>query len=280
MGRVFSRQEMTERFRAQIAADAPIVAAGPANGIVAKCAARAGADLIVSSTMHTPRSMGFPTRVIADFGGEESKKMIDIFWQVVNTAPLVVGLDANDILSLDHERLLDRFADSGISGVANLPSVQHFGDPYRTRSTKMRRGFNREIELIERAHARGLFSVGFVFYPDDARDMVRAGADMIIATAGHTQGGSTGYAEQSFDEAIGKIAPTIEAALAENADVICLGHGGPFNSPASTSELYARTKAVGVYATAGLDRIPIEKAIKKKIEDYKSPILADLRASV
>ncbi len=270
---------MLDRFNAQITANSPVLAAGPANGIVAKCAARGGADLIVSSPMHTPRSMGFPTRVIADFGGEESKRMVEIFWQVANSTPLVVGLDANDIFSIDHDKLLDRFADTGISGVANLPSVQHFGDPYRTRSTKMRRGFNREIELLQRSHARDLFTVGFVYYPDDARAMVQAGADMIIATAGHTQGGSTSYPEQSFDEAIAKIAPTIEAALQENADVFCLGHGGPFNSARSTEVLYERTRAVGVYATSGLDRIPIEVAIKKKIEGYKEAVLADLRVS-
>lgn len=276
MGRVYSRLEMIDRFTAQIDADSPVVAAGPANGIVAKCAARAGIDLIITSPMHTSRSLGFPTRILADFGGEASKKMLEIFWQVVEV-PLVAGLDANDIESMDHERLLDKFQALGISGVCNLPSAQHFGDAPRTRWTKMGRGFNREIDLLAAAHRRGLYTVGFVFKPDDAKALVQAGADMIVATAGHTQGGSTGYPEQSYDEALAKIAPTIDAALDENARVLALGHGGPFNSPESTRELYARSKASGVYATAGLDRIPIEIAIKKKLEEYKEPILADLR---
>lgn len=278
MGREFSRLEMIDRFRAQVDADSPVVAAGPANGIVAKCAARAGIDLIITSPMHTSRSLGFPTRVLADFGGAASKKMLETFWQVVEV-PLVAGLDANDIESMDHNRLLDRFQALGISGVCNLPSAQHFGDAPRTRWTKMGRGFNREIDLLALAHQRGLYTVGFVFYPDDARALIQVGADMIVASAGHTQGGSTGYPEQSYDDAIAKIAPTVDAALDENSETLTLGHGGPFNSPESTRELYARSRASGVYATAGLDRIPIEIAIKKKIEEYKAPIIADLKVS-
>lgn len=276
MGRVYSRLELIDRFRAQIEADSPVVAAGPANGIVAKCAARAGVDLIISSPMHTSRSLGFPTRVLADFGGEASKKMLEIFWQVADV-PLIAGLDANDIESMDHERLLDKFQAIGISGVCNLPSAQHFGDAPRIRWTKMGRGFNREIDLLAAAHARGLYTVGFVFNADDARALVRAGADMIVATAGHTQGGSNGHAEQTYDEALAKIVPTIDAALDENPDVVALGHGGPFNSAESTRELYARSQASGVYATAGLDRIPIEIAVKKKLEEYRAPIIAELR---
>lgn len=276
MGRVYTRLEMIDRFETQRAMDSPVVAAGPANGIVAKCAARAGIDVIITSPMHTSRSLGFPTRIIADFGGEASKKMLETFWQVVDV-PLVAGLDANDIQSMDHERLLDKFQALGISGVCNLPSAQHFGDAPRIRWTKMRRGFNREIDLLKAAHARGLYTVGFVYYPDDARTLVQAGADMIIATAGHTQGGSNGYPAQSYDEALAKIVPTIDAALEENPQVVALGHGGPFNSPESTRELYARSRATGVYATAALDRIPIEVAIKKKLEEYKEPLIADLR---
>ncbi len=279
MGREFSRLEMIDRFGSQVGADRPVVAAGPANGIVAKCASRAGVDLVITSPMHTSRSLGFPTRVIADFGGAASEKMMKIFWQVVDV-PLVAGLDANDIESMDHNRLLDRFQNLGISGVCNLPSAQHFGDAPRTRWTKMGRGFNREIDLLSLAHQRGLYTVGFVFNAEDARALIQVGADMIVASAGHTQGGSTGYPEQTYDEAISKIAPTIDAALNENGATIALGHGGPFNTPESTRELYARSQAAGIYATAGLDRNPIEIAIKKKIEEYKAPIIADLRSRV
>jgi len=272
MARTFSRSELLEQLGATVQSNAPIVAAGPCNGIAAKCAALGGADLIIYTTMGTSRSMGFATRIIEDFRGDRSVAMHTAFSEVIRDTPLIAGLDATDIWSLDHERFVDRFLQLGVSGVANLPSAQMYGDPFRRRAKNTRHGFEQELSLVSVAHARGLFTVGYVYYADDAEAMIDAGADMIVATCGLTQGGSKGYPEQSMESALEKVAPVIAAAKAKKSDVLCLGHGGPFNSPESTETLYAQTAADGIYGCSALDRIPIEIAVREVMKGYKAPI--------
>ncbi|WHH60917.1 phosphoenolpyruvate hydrolase family protein [Petroclostridium sp. X23] len=277
MGKVFSRLEIIERLKATVRSNFPIIAAGPCNGIAAKCSALGGADLIIYSTMGISRSMGFPTRVIEDFHGDRSMKMHETFWQVVHNVPLIAGLDPNDIESLDHNRLIDRFIAAGVSGIANFPPVQRYGDAFRTRATKTKHGFNQEVNLINTAHAKGLFTAAIVYYPADACSMIEVGADMIIATCGDTYGGMGGYPYRSYEEALAKINPIIDAAKEKRPDVLCLGHGGPFNCPEATAVLYEKSKADGFYGCSAIDRIPIEIGVKKIVEEYKAPVFEELR---
>ena len=277
MGRVFSRPEIIERLSLSIANNQPIIAANASVGISAKCAGLAGADLIIYSTMGKSRLKGFPTRIIGDFGGDLSMKIQRDMWQVVENTPLISGLDANDTDSLDHDRLLDRFVAAGISGVCNLPTVQMYCDTFRIRATKTFHGFNSELDLIRKAHMRNLYSVGFVFYAEDALAMMEAGADMIVATCGATQGGMSGYAHMDVDLAIERIAKVVTAVKRADPGVLCLGHGGPFNDPKSTRMLYDQTDCDGYFGGSSIERIPIETAVKSVIEDYKKPVIAELK---
>jgi predicted TIM-barrel enzyme len=279
MGTIFTRAEVLTRLNATIDSGEPIVAAGPANGIAGKCAALGGADLIIYSSLGTSRSMGFPTRAIDDFRGDRSMRIHDVLWEVVDEVPLIAGLDASDIFSLDHERLVDRFVLAGASGVANLPSSQMYGDHFRAGAgATPRHGMHQELQLLSVAHERRLFTVGYAYRVDDALAMIDAGADMIIATCGNTQGGTAGYPEQSYDEALAKIVPVVDAVRDRMPDVLCLGHGGPFNSPEASAVLYERAEVDGIYACSALDRIPIELAVRRVVEEYKAP-LAEARAS-
>lgn len=272
MDRVFSRQEIIERLSRSVEAGTPIVGASPCNGIAAKCAARAGADFIVATPVNTSRSMGFPTRLIADFRAARTMEMFEVFEQVVNDVPLIVGLDAADVFSLDHRKLLDRFQAAGVDGFTNLPTVQMYANQYRYRATNTRRGFETEVKLIAAAHARGLFTVGYVYYADDAVAMLDAGADVIVATAGLTQGGTDGYPEQTYEQALAKIKPVAEAVKAHSSRAFCIGHGGPFNSPEASAVLYENTVVDGIFAGSALDRIPIEVEVRAVIEAYKRPL--------
>lgn len=277
MGQIFSRQEIIGRLSDTLSSNQPIIAANASVGISAKCAGLAGADLIIYSTMGLSRFKGFPTRIVGDFGGNLSMKLQRDMWQVVKDTPLIAGLDANDTDSLDHNRLLDRFVDAGISGVCNLPTVQLYCDTFRIRATRTFHGFNNEVELIRKTHERNLYAVGFVFYADDALAMMDAGADMIIATCGATQGGMAGYAPIDVDVAIQRITKVVTATKTTNAKVLCLGHGGPFNSPESTRILYDQTGCDGYFGGSSIERIPVEAAVKAVIECFKAPIIKDLK---
>lgn len=276
MGRVFSRQEIISRLDATMADNHPIIAVNASVGISAKCAGLSGADLIIYSTMGRSRLMGLPTRIIGDFAAERSMSIHKELWQVVKDTPLICGLDANDTDSLDHDLLLDRFMAAGISGVCNLPTVQMYCDTFRIRATRTHHGFNEEVDLLRRAHERGLYTVGFVYYSEDALAMIDAGANMIVATCGPTQGGMSGYGRIEEIDAINRISKVVKAVKERDSRIICLGHGGPFNNPESTRILYDRTGCDGYFGGSSIERIPIENAVKDVIERYKAPIISNL----
>lgn len=274
MNRFFKRTEILERLDASLASNSPVIAAGPCSGIAAKCAGKGGADLIIYSALGVSRSMGFPTRQIEDFYGDRTMKIHKIFNEVVEDTPLIAGLDASDIFSLDHERLIKRFVDAGASGVSNIPSSQIYGDEFRMGAgATPRHGMHQELHLLAAARDYGLFTVGYAFKAGDALDMVGAGVDVIIATAGHTQGGTAGYPKQSYDDALAKINNIVDAVKEKNSGVLCLGHGGPFNSVESTEVLYERSNVDGFYGGSALDRIPIEAAVTKIVQEYKAPLV-------
>ncbi|MEA4899628.1 MAG: phosphoenolpyruvate hydrolase family protein [Christensenellaceae bacterium] len=278
MGRIFMRGETIARLRATTGAGSPIVAVGASNGIVGKCSEFSGADLIVFGTLGRSRWMGFPTRVIGDFSGNLTMEIQRDLWMVVQNTPLIAGLDANDIESLDRDRLLDRFVQSGVSGVCNLPTIQFYCDQFRGRSKSYLHGFENECELIAKGRQRNLLGVGFVFYPADAEAMVDAGADVIIATCGPTQGGSEGYPPMDMETAALKIGRIADAAKAKNPQVFVLGHGGPFNTPESTRLLYDRTGVDGYFGGSSIERIPVEQAVRDVVSRYKAPVMSKLKA--
>lgn len=279
MGTVYSKPQIREQLRATVAQGAPIIAAGSASGIAAKCAALAGADLIIASSLGLSRSMGFATRAVGDFRGDRTLALHQTFFEVVERTPILAGLDANDIFSLDHDRLVERFVAAGSSGIGNLPSSQMFGDEFRAGAgATPRHGMHQEAHLIAVAHERGLFAFGVASRPDDALLLVDSGADLIIATCGHTAGGTAGYPDQTYDDAVRGISAIVSAVRERDAGVFSLGHGGPFNSAQSTEVLYERTDVDGFFGGSAFDRIPIERGVTTVLQAYKAP-WSEYRAS-
>ncbi len=276
MGKVLKRWEVLEKLHATLDKDMPVIITGASCGLVGKCAERSDTDLILYSTMGRSRFQGFPTRIIGDFSGNISMQMQRDLWMVVKHTPLIAGLDASDIECLDLDRLVDRFVDAGVSGFCNLPTVQFYGTEFRTRASGTYTAFENELALIEKCRKRDLFGIGFVFFPEDALKMIDAGADCIIANCGATEGGMSGYGHMEYDVAVERIEKIVKVVKKANPDVICIGHGGPFNSPESTRILYDRTGVDGYYGGSSIERIPVENAVREIVEQYKAPVLSAL----
>ena len=65
-------------------------------------------------------------------------------------------------------------------------------------------GFSSEIEMIACAHELGLLTCPYVFDEQQAREMARAGADLLVAHAGLTTKGSIGaQSAMTLEEAAG-----------------------------------------------------------------------------
>jgi predicted TIM-barrel enzyme len=131
--------------------------------------------------------------------------------------------------------------------------------------------YKQEVELIRLAHEKDLFTTPYVFDPEQAAAMARAGADIIVAHMGLTSGGTIGAETAlTLDNCIPRIDAIAQAALAVRADVIVLCHGGPIAEPADAAWVLSRTRHChGFYGASSMERLPTEKAISRQTQEFK-----------
>jgi predicted TIM-barrel enzyme len=268
--RTFTRQQILDRLQASVAAGVPVLAAGSSCGLVAKCAAQAGADLLVVYSTGRSRLMGLPTSRIGD-SNANTLEMADEITNVVTDVPIVGGVEAWDPTRLDLDRLLDRFQAAGFSGVINYPTISTMGETWRDRRERVGLGFSREVELIRLARERDLFSMSYVATPDDARRMSEAGVDCVVPHVGATGGGLVGHETgRSKATEITELQEMIAGAEAVRKDIVFLAHGGKLAHPQDLEEVYAQTSCVGFVGASSIERIPIERAVMDVVTQFKA----------
>jgi predicted TIM-barrel enzyme len=268
--RTFTRQQILDRLQASVASGIPVLAAGSSCGLVAKCAAQAGADLLVVYSTGRSRLMGLPTSRIGD-SNANTLEMADEITNVVTDVPIIGGVEAWDPTRLDLDRLLDRFQAAGFSGVINYPTISTMGETWRNRRERVGLGFSREVELIRLARERDLFSMSYVATPDDARQMAEAGVDCVVPHVGATGGGLVGHETgRSKGDEITELRDMIAGAEAVRKDVVFLAHGGKLAHPQDLEEVYAQTRCVGFVGASSIERIPIERAVIDVVTQFKA----------
>jgi predicted TIM-barrel enzyme len=125
--------------------------------------------------------------------------------------------------------------------------------------------------MIAAAHALDLLTTPYVFNPDEARAMTRAGADIVVAHMGVTTGGAIGATSaRSLDACIAEIDAIAEAAMATRPDVLVLCHGGPIAMPEDAERvLRACRNCHGFYGASSMERLPVETALTEQTRRFK-----------
>ncbi|MDI7253279.1 MAG: phosphoenolpyruvate hydrolase family protein, partial [Actinomycetota bacterium] len=246
------------------------------------CAEAGGADIIIVYSTGKSRMMGLPTTII----GPSNPITLDMYEEIANVVkntPIVAGIEANDPYFLDQRASVTRFLEKGFNGVINFPTVGLYenliegGSALRAYNQSLAYGYGveswgwaREVEMMRLLREMDVFTMAYVFTPEDAADMVRAGVDVICAHVGPTMGGMAGHQElESLDVLLDRAQAIFEASWKENPEVICLIHGGPFYDPDSTKVIYERTDAQGFVGASAIERIPIEKGVTDICRGYK-----------
>jgi predicted TIM-barrel enzyme len=269
MAKRFKREEVIERLKKTNAEGKPILVACCGAGIIAKCAEIGGADIIMTACTSKSRLMGFPTTQMGDVNADMLKLCREIS-NVVKDTPIVTSLDAGDP-TWDLGQLIDEVASVGYSGVLNYPTWgQLFGHEKRRIKESYGLGFGREVEMMEVAKEKGLFTIAYAWHPDDAKLLAKAHVDCLVAHCGTTIGGLVSFEVASLKEAAESAQKIIEATKAIDPNIICLSHGGPFATPEDTKYLYRHTDSTGFLGASSIERIPIEKAIKEVVTQFKS----------
>lgn len=271
----FTRQEILKRLGEQIAAGSTILASGAGTGLTAKFAEEGGADLIVVYNSGRFRMAGHASaagllaygdanQIVKEMGARE-------ILPVVKHTPVIAGVNGTDPMR-QMDVLLGELIELGYSGVINFPTVGIFDGRFRQRLEHTNLGYDREIALIRQARALDIFTCAYVFNPEEAYKMAAAGADAIVAHLETTVGGATGVAADmvvGLEEAPALVQAIGESARAANPETLLFCHGGPIATPEDARYVIERTATVGFVGASSIERLPVEQAIVRTVQEFK-----------
>ncbi|HUL67038.1 MAG TPA: phosphoenolpyruvate hydrolase family protein [Burkholderiaceae bacterium] len=267
-----SRQQILERLRAKIAQGLPIVGGGAGTGLSAKCEEAGGIDLIVIYNSGRYRMAGRGSLAGMMAYGNANEIVIDMAREVlpvVRHTPVLAGVNGTDPFMLI-DPFLRRLIDLGFSGVQNFPTVGLIDGVFRANLEETGMGYGHEVDMIRAARALDLFTTPYVFNPNDAIDMARAGADVVVCHLGLTTGGSIGASTAlTLAGCVPIINACAEAALQVNPELIVLCHGGPIANPADAEYILRECpQCHGFYGASSMERLPTEIALTEQTRKF------------
>lgn len=270
----YTRGEVLQRLSAQIDQGNSLLVVGAGNGLVARCAEAAGADLVVVYNSGYFRLNGHPSMVGNLPVGDANQIMLDLGGRAVIPAtksiPVIGGVYGVDP-TRDMARLLENVSHVGYSGVINFPTVGRIDGQYRKDLEAAGLGFKREAEMIAKAREQELLTMSYVYSPEDAEMMADAGVDIMVGHVGLTVGGDVGSTNaMALEVAIDKLNAIFEATRKRRSDVILLSHGGPISSAEDAELVNLRTGSAGFVAASSIERIPIEGTLKASCRSFKN----------
>src|SRR5437868_10522282 len=190
----FTREQCLQNLRAQVAAGKPIIGGGAGTGISAKCAEAGGIDLIIIYNSGRFRMAGRGSLSGMMPYGDANQIVVDMAREVlpvVRDTPVLAGVCGTDPFRI-MKLFLRELQALGFSGVQNFPTVGLIDGSFRQGLEETGMGFGLEVEMVREAGELGLLTCPYVFNEDEARDMARAGAEVLIPHMGLTTKGSIG----------------------------------------------------------------------------------------
>ena len=268
-----SRAEALKRLNAQVAAGTPIVGCGAGTGISAKFAEKGGADLIIIYNSGRYRMAGRGSLAGLMPYGDANGIVVEMAAEVlpvVKDTPVQAGVCGTDPFRL-MPVFLKQLKEMGFTGVQNFPTVGLIDGTFRTNLEATGMGYDKEIAMIALARQMDLLTTPYVFDPDQAKAMVEAGADVLVAHVGLTTAGSIGAGwAMSLDEAIERVMAIAAAGKAVRPDVLVICHGGPFDEPDQVGSALLKMPGIaGFFGASSIERLPTERAITKQVQEFK-----------
>ncbi|MCR4415242.1 MAG: phosphoenolpyruvate hydrolase family protein [Thermoguttaceae bacterium] len=267
-----TRSEILARFRKKIAEGKPIIGGGAGTGISAKFEEAGGIDLIVIYNSGRFRMAGHGSLAgLLPYGDANAivMEMAAEVLPVVKKTPVLAGVCGTDPMRR-MEYFLKQIKEIGFAGVQNFPTVGLFDGTLRVNLEETGFGYGREVEMIRLARQMDLLTTPYVFNPDEAVEMAKAGADILVAHMGLTTSGSIGArTAKTLDESVALITEMAEAARRVRSDVLMLCHGGPIAEPDDAAYVLKHCPAVdGFYGASSMERLPTERAIREQTERF------------
>jgi len=269
---IFSRQEILARLKQKIAAGKPIVGGGAGTGISAKMSEVGGVDLLVIYNSGRFRMAGRGSMSGLMPYGDANQIVMDMAREVipvVKHTPVLAGVCGTDPFRV-MKLFLKQVDEAGFSGVQNFPTVGLIDGVYRANLEETGMSFGLEVDMIRQAHDMNMLTTPYCFDADQAADLAKAGADILIPHMGLTTKGTIGASTAlTLQQCPQRIQTMHDAAKKVNPDVIVLCHGGPIAEPEDAQYILDNTDGiVGFYGASSMERLPVEPAISNRVREF------------
>lgn len=270
----FERKDLLAKFQDMKRRGEAIVGGGAGTGLSAKCEEAGGIDLIViyNSGRYRMAGRGSLSGMMAYGNANEIvMEMANEVLPVTRKTPVLAGVNGTDPFC-NFDYFLDQVKAVGFSGIQNFPTVGLIDGTFRANLEETGMSYGMEVDVVRLAHEKDMFTTPYVFNEENAADMARAGADIVVCHLGLTTGGSIG-AETSLklEDCPAMVDAWSEAALKVNPDVIVLVHGGPVSMPSDAEYVLKNTKNChGFYGASSMERLPTEVALTEQTKAFKA----------
>ena len=160
----------------------------------------------------------------------------------------------------------------GFSGVQNFPTVGLIDGTLRAGLEETGMGYGLEVDMIRLAREPDMLTAPYVFDPDEAAAMAKAGADILIPHMGLTTRGIIGASTaKTLEDCVPLIQAMHDAAKRVNPEIIVLCHGGPIAEPEDAQYILDHTEGiVGFFGASSMERLPVEVAMIDNMRRFKS----------
>jgi predicted TIM-barrel enzyme len=267
------RETALARLRARVDAREPILGAGAGTGISAKFAERGGVDLIIIYNSGRFRMAGRGSLAGLLPYGDANAIVVDMAKEVlpvVKDTPVLAGVCGTDPFRIIPVFLRELKA-MGFDGVQNFPTVGLIDGVFRANLEETGMGYDLEVEMIREARKLDMLTCPYVFDAASAREMAKAGADVLVAHLGLTTKGSIGAKTAlTLSEAAARVQEMHDAARTVRSDVFVICHGGPIAEPADVEAVLAQTMGIaGFFGASSIERFATEVGIEEQARRFR-----------
>lgn len=269
-----TRQEIMEKFRAEVKQGKILLGVGAGTGITAKSSEAGGADMLIIYNSGRYRMAGRGSLAGLLPYGDANQIVVEMGSEVlpvVKHTPVLAGVCGTDPFRV-MDVYLKQLKDQGFNGVQNFPTVGLIDGVFRQNLEETGMGYGLEVEMIKKAHELEMLTTPYVFDPEQAKAMAEAGADILVAHMGLTTKGTIGAKTAlTLDDCIVRIEQIIKAGKEVNPDIMVICHGGPIAYPEDAKYVIERTEGIdGFFGASSIERFAAEKAIKEQTESFKT----------
>lgn len=187
-----SRSAILNRLREKVSQGKPIIGGGAGTGLSAKCEETGGIDLIVIYNSGRYRMAGRGSLSgLMPYGNanEIVKELGREVLPVVEQTPVLAGVCGTDPFMI-RDLFLKELQAMGFAGIQNFPTVGLIDGQFRANLEETGMGFELEVDCIRAAHDLDMLTTPYAFDPKQARQLAKAGADILVTHMGLTSGGT------------------------------------------------------------------------------------------